>query len=348
MIGVLSPLPAPPKRVLIVKPSALGDVITALPLLRGLRRTHPDAHIAWLVSTTCANILEGDTDLDEIIYFDRKKLGQCWRSPQALAALLGFKRQLRKGNFDWTIDLQGLARSGIFARWTKSPLRAGFADAREGATRFYTHRIETRAKHTVDRNIELARRLGIDATSQDMSLNIQPEAEAFAQKFRAAHALAGLDYIICVPPTRWRTKLYPVRHWRSVAEKLSRRLPVVLLGSSSRAEMKLCSEIAVGLGAGVINAAGQTKLAEMAALIAGSRGVICCDSAAKFIAPAVGVDVITLIGPTRTERTGPYLRGQAIVAEVPCQGCLKKKCRHMTCMQAINPNEVIAAATEML
>ncbi len=348
MINALTPLPEPPKRVLIVKPSSLGDVVTALPVLRGLRRTHPDAHIAWLISTTCSDILKNDPDIDELIYFERKKLGKCWRSPQAFAALLNFKRQLKRGCFDWVIDLQGLARSGIFTSWTKAPLRAGFAGVREGADRFYNRRIEVQAKHTVDRNIELARSLGIDAQPEDMTLSVPPAAEEFVKNFQQTHGLACRDYLICVPPTRWKTKLYPVRYWQRVIADISARLPIVLLGSPAPDEMQLCNKVAKGLGQEVINAAGQTGLAEMVALIAGSRGVICCDSAAKFIAPAVGVDAITLIGPTKVELTGPYLKGKALIGDVACQGCLKKKCSHVTCMQAISPNDVIAAALEML
>lgn len=348
MISAVTPLPVPPKRVLIIKPSSLGDVVTGMPVLRGLRRTHPDAHIAWLISTTCSDILENDPDLDEIIYFERKKLGKCWRSPLALAGLISFKRKLRRGNFDWVIDLQGLARSAIFTGWTKAPLRVGFAGAREGAGRFYNRQVEIKAKHTVDRNIELGRSLGIDSQPEDMSLYIRPEAEEFAKNFRHEHGLTGRDYLICVPPTRWETKLYPIRHWRRVITELSHKLPIVLLGSPSPGEMQLCGEIAEGFDGGVINTAGQTKLTEMVALIANSRGVICCDSAAKFIAPAVGVNAITLIGPTNPELTGPYLKGQALIGDVNCQGCLKKKCPHITCMQSISPDKVVAAAMEML
>ena len=271
MIDTLTPLPAPPKRVLIIKPSSLGDVVTALPVLRGLRRTHPDAHIAWLISTACSDILEGDRDLNELIYFERKKLGKCWRSPQALIALLKFKKTLREGNFDWVIDLQGLARSAIFTNWTKAPLRVGFASAREGASKLYNRRVDVQAIHTVDRNIELARSLGVDAQPEDMTLHVRPEAEEFVRKFRHERSLTGRDFIVCVPPTRWKTKLYPVRHWRRVIAEISQKLPVVLLGSPSPDEMQLCSEVADGFGTEVINAAGETGLAEMVALIAASR-----------------------------------------------------------------------------
>ncbi|MCK4602776.1 MAG: glycosyltransferase family 9 protein, partial [Phycisphaerae bacterium] len=160
------------------------------------------------------------------------------------------------------------------------------------------------------------------------------------------HDLQRGAFIVCVPPTRWPTKRYPVRLWRKVLAKLIERTPIVLLGAPG--ERQYCRAVAEGLPAGVFNLAGQTSIGEMVALIAASAGVICSDSAAKFIAPAVGVDAVTLIGPTRPERTGPYLKGRAIVADVPCQGCLKRRCSHITCMELIAPQDVAQAAEEML
>jgi lipopolysaccharide heptosyltransferase I len=341
-------LPPSPRRVLIVKPSALGDVVTALPVMRALRRTHPETHIAWLVSTTCADILRGEDDIDELIYFERKKLGRAWYSPAAFMGLVALRGKLKTGRFDWVIDLQGLARSGIFTRWTGAKVRAGFADAREGAWAFYNYRLDVRAEHTVDRNIALARELGLDARPADMSLSLDHQARRFAEQFCCDHHLTPGEYLVCVVPTRWNTKLYPVRHWRTVLAGLTTQLPVVLTGSPSPAEMAICREVAQGIGSGLINAAGRTGQAELAAVIRASSGVVCCDSAAKFIAPAVGREALTLIGPTRVERTGPYLTGRALVADVPCQGCLKKYCPHATCMQSISPKDVIATTMQML
>ena len=339
--------PARPDRVLIVKPSALGDVVTAMPVLRGLRRTFgPDVHVAWLVNTTCGDLVAGDSDLSECIPFERSRLGKAWRSASSAAALAGLLKRLRRGRYDWVIDLQGLLRSALLARAAGAPLRAGFADAREGAAWLYTHAISVEAdRHTVDRNIALARALGIDARGEDMTLEVTPAARAFAEAFKAENDLGG-GFVVCVPPTRWATKLYPVRHWRTVVGALARETPVVLTGAPG--DRDLCAAVADGATGAVVNAAGRTDVAQMVALIAASSGVICCDSAAKFIAPAVGVETVTLTGPTRVERTGPYLRGRAVVACVPCQGCLRRRCQHITCMESIDPAAVIAAAGEML
>jgi heptosyltransferase-1/heptosyltransferase-2 len=332
--------------VLIIKPSALGDVVTALPVLRGLKRTFPDCSVSWLVNDNCAEMIAHDSDIDEIILFKRKAMGKAWRSISALGLVLKFLGKLRRSHFDWVLDLQGLLRSGIFTRASGASVRAGFATAREGAAWFYNRRFTPEATHTVDRNIELARHLGIDARSEDMTLQIAAEGRQFADEFLAGNDLKTGEFLVCVPPTRWETKLYPSRHWRRVISAMMKRTTVVLMGGPG--DRDLCQTAMQDTGDGVINLAGQTGIREFVAMIAASAGVICGDSAAALIAPAVGVESIVMIGPTRPERTGPYGGGQAIVSDAPCRGCLQKRCCHIACMQLIDPDEVIAAGRAML
>jgi len=335
-----------PRRVLIVKPSALGDVVTAVPLLRGLKRTFPDVYVSWMLANSCAPLVAHDRDLDEVVPFDRKGLGKWWRSAGGAIRLYSLLRKLRKARYDWVIDLQGLLRSGLFTLATQSPLRVGFARAKEGAWLFYSKRPHIHELHTVARNIELAGELGIFATAADMTLQVSDEGRLFADRFFTDTRLAGRDVVVCVPPTRWQTKQYPSRHWRKVVAGLNEDYPVVLLGGPG--DVELCGQIAEGLGPGVHDLTGRTTVGEMVGMIAAAAGVVCCDSAAKFIAPAVGTDVVTLMGPTRVDRTGPYPIGRAVVAQVPCQGCLKRRCRPAVCMELIDPADVVAAAREML
>lgn len=337
----------PPRRVLIIKPSSLGDIVTATPVLRGLRRSFPQAHIAWLVNSEYAPLLRDDTDLNELILFERGKFRRLRKWPAALADLARLRRQARAGEFDWAIDLQGLLRSGLFAAASGAELRAGFATPREPAARwFYTHPIATISDHTVDRNVELARGLGIDARREDMTLQVSPAAQQSIDSLLRRHGLERRGFAICVPPTRWKTKLYPLRHWRNVIAGLAGQSPVVVLGAGGW-EKRLCDQVSEGLGQGVVNLAGQTGIAEMVALIAAAACVISSDSAAAFIAQAVGVGAVVLLGPTRAERTGPGPGGIPLVAQVPCRGCLKRRCRHVTCMESIAPAEVLAAVEKL-
>lgn len=344
----LGQMPSEPRKILIVKPSSLGDVVSAVPVLRGLRRTFPNSRIAWFISTSCLPLIEHDRDLDDVVLFDRARLGRCWRSWSSAKALLALAADLKKPRYDWVIDLQGLFRSGLFTAATRCPVRVGLADCREPAEFFYTRLVRVNQPHIVDRNIALARQLGADARREDFSLQVQPEAARQVSAILAARGLAAGKFLACVPPTRWSSKRYPVRHWRRVVSELVRDVPVVLLGSPDPQERRLCRQVADGQPPGVIDLSGQTTIAQMVALIAASSGVVCCDSSADFIAPAVGVDVVAVLGPTRAERIGPYLRGTALVSEAPCRGCLRRSCRHNTCMQMIEPAEVIAAARKML
>ena len=340
--------PATPQRVLLIKPSALGDVVTALPVLRGLKRSFPGVHVTWLLRDLYTPLLAHDPDVDEILTYDRKLLGRFWRSRAGYAHVKDLRRRLREGQFDWAIDLQGLARSGYFAKWSHATVRAGFADARELAPRHYTHRVRCAATHTVGRNIELARRLGVDARDEDLSLSISPAGRLFADTMMEELGLAERDFFVLVPPTRWTTKWYPVRRWREVAGNLAAQKPVILLGTA--ADIPACDEIAGGCEE-VVNLAGRTSIDEMVALIARAAAVGCSDSASKFIAQAVGVPPVVLIGPTKVERTGPYpaadVPGAAVLAPVPCRGCLRKHCRHVTCMELIRPGDVVEAILEV-
>ncbi len=336
--------PARPRRILIIKPSSLGDVITAIPVLRGLRRTFPTAHIAWLVNPPLAGILAGEKDLDEVVLFDRRRFGRLARSPAVAAGFVRFCRRLRRRQFDWAIDLQGLFRSGFLARATGARLRAGFANARELAWIFYTHAVPTPAVHTVDRNIALARHLGADARGEDLKLTVTDEARGFVKSFLAENDIGQGRYLVVAPGTRWRNKLYPARNWRRALAELASDAALVLVGAGE--ERRLCEELA---RPGAINLAGRTTPGQLVALIASAAALVCCDSAANLIAPAVGTHFVTLTGPTRPERTGPYgPLGVALAADVACIGCLKRRCRHATCMQLIDPARVVAAVREAL
>ena len=333
-----------PERVLIIKPSALGDVVTALPVLRGLRRSFPEARIDWLVSRSCAPLVAEDDELSGVVPFDRRRFGRMAYDPASAAAFVRFCRALRRARYDWTIDLQGLFRSGFLTAVTRAPVRAGFAAARELAGMFYNHAlpIARTPSHTVDRNIALARSLGVDARPDDYRLCVSDAGRRWAQQFVADR---GGGVIVVAPATRWVTKLYPARHWRVVIDRLARCAPVVLVAGPG--EEHLTAPLTGGDN--VIDLTGQTTLAQLVGLIAEARGLVCCDSAAMNIAAAVDTPQTVLIGPTDPDRTGPYGPTASVVrTSLPCRACLKRKCRHVSCMQTINPARVVAAAAGWL
>lgn len=334
-----------PRSVLIIKPSALGDVATALPVLRGLRRTFGrDVRIDWLLAPGCAPLVAEDPDLDNVLIFDRKRWGTMWFNPFAAWEFVSFCRQLRRSGYDWVIDLQGLFRSGFLTFVSRAAVRGGFSAAREMAWLAYNHRLSAAEApaHTVDRNIALARLLGVDARPEDFRLPVPPSSRDWVEEFVSQH---GSDFVIVAPATRWPTKLYPANHWREVVQQLVRRTQVVLVAGPGE------EHLTAGLAhiEGVINLAGQTTVPQLTALIDAGRGLVSCDSATMNIATALGAPQVTLIGPTEPARTGPYGQAEAVVqAPVPCRMCLKRNCSHIACMELILPVDVLAAVEERI
>ena len=128
-----------PSRVCIIKPSSLGDVIHAMPILAALRERWPAAHLAWVVNRPFQGVLQGHPDLDELIVYNRSGKGL---DPLGITGSVGLLRRLNRARFDLTIDLQGLLRSALMTAATRAKVRVGVADAREGARWFYTDLID--------------------------------------------------------------------------------------------------------------------------------------------------------------------------------------------------------------
>src|SRR5215831_11746737 len=155
-------VPSNPQRILLIKPSAIGDVVHALPILNLLRKRWPASHISWLVTPGCAGLLEGHPQLDEVILFERHRYANFWRKPELMIELFQLTRELRHGKFDLVVDLQGLFRSGWLTYQTRAPIRIGFANAREFAWLGYTHKVpvETMQQHALDRYLSVTDLLG--------------------------------------------------------------------------------------------------------------------------------------------------------------------------------------------
>jgi len=120
-------------KILILKPSSLGDVVLALPVLRLLKRQFPNSQIYWWIDSNLAGLLEGDPDLEGLLRFERQQ----WATPRYWRELLSRIRWMREQAFDWVIDLQGLMRSGVFAWLANGGLTIGLDESREGAPAFY-------------------------------------------------------------------------------------------------------------------------------------------------------------------------------------------------------------------
>lgn len=332
----LIPLPSPPARILIIKPSAIGDVVHALPVLNLVRRRWPAAHVAWLVTPACAGLLDGHPQLDEVIRFERGRFAAGWRSPAAAAGLFRFARELRARAFDLVIDLQGLFRSGWLARQTRAPVRIGFANAREFAPVFYTHRVPVGdvEQHAVDRYLTLAEALGCGRDPVEFRFATDDADRASVSQ------LLGSDepYAVLLPGTNWPTKRWPVEHFAATVAPLRQRFGLRSVIAGAPSDRALAAQIPDSL-----DLTGRTTLRQLVALLERAAVVIANDSGPMHIAAALGRPLVTPYGPTSPVRTGPYHRMDAVIRlDIPCSPCFSRRCSHQSCLRWLMPEAVMS------
>lgn len=331
-----------PDRVCIVKPSALGDVVHALPVLSALRGRWPEASFAWVVNRGLLGLLEGHPALDEVIPFDRPRA-------RSLGASLRFLESLRRRRFDLTIDLQGLFRSGLITRWSGASVRVGRADAREGATRFYTHAIESEAVHAVSRLMSIASAFGAEAS--------EPRSEPVigeAARRSAADALRGLARPIVTfnLGARWMTKRWPPASFAAVARRASTELgaSIVVVGApEDRGLVESFRGALSAVGVESLDLCGRTSLPVLAAVAEGSDLFVSNDTGPLHLAAATGVRTLAVFLCTDPAKTGAFgAKASVVGTKVWCAASCVRTCDRLDCMSEVTPERVYAAAAEAL
>lgn len=289
-------------RILIVKPSSLGDIATALPLLCDIKARFPASRVDWLIQPMFADLVRGHDAVNRVILFDRAKISRCWRSIDGHIEFRGLYRQLRQTPYQLAIDAQGLFRSSLFCRLSGAPQRIGFADAREGATRFYTHRVNIpRGRElAVVRMRHLFSPLGTPSARAEFRMPVQPAAR---EKIRSLLP-AGRRIAVVIPGARWHAKRWSELGYAEIVHRLE-VAGVFVVVTGSPAEKELCQQVAAG-GTAALNLAGNSSLAEMVALIVAADILVGNDSGPLHVAAASGTPLVGLYGPTDPASVGPY------------------------------------------
>lgn len=305
-----------PERILIIKPSALGDIVLALPALSSLRASFPNAQISWLVRSEFAPLIENNKNLTNIIYFDRKLLGKWYYNHKAFAALLRFIKQLRKPKFDLVIDLQGLFRTALFAWLTKSKKRFGMKNAREFAHMFYTHQVPppSDSRHLVDYYTAVVAAAGAKSITTDFNLICPANAKSEIKPLLAAQNIEQCRYAVLVPGSAHVSKCWPAKNFAALTEKLAEEFDLKIIAVGTRREKPMVKEINSTARVPVADFAGTTDIPKLIALLKNAAIVVSNDTGPGHIAAALGVPLVMIFGPTNPARVGPYKRPKTVAA----------------------------------
>ncbi len=342
-----------PQRILIVRTSAIGDVVFASPFAAALRRSHPQAHIAWLVEPGIHELLAADPNIDELILWPKGEWCQLWqqrRWGELFGRVRAFARMLKDKRFDTAIDLQSLLKSGWLTWLTGAPRRIGLG-SREGSQWLMT---EVIPKGGEERRISseylyLAEQLRLDVGEFLPQLHVAEETEARVQALLAEHGLQPRGYAVFAPFTTRPQKHWFEDAWQQLATMVRDELrltPVILGGPADRAT---ADRIVAGTP-GMLSLAGATRLPEAAALIRHAALVIGVDTGLTHMGTAFATPTVALFGSTR-----PYLdtgrrTGRVIWLGLECSPCRRRPTCNgaYTCLRDIHPERVLAEARAAL
>ena len=343
------------ERILIVKPSSMGDIIHVFPALAFLQEKLPNASFDFVVHPAFAGILDyAPVPIRRRILFQRRKLGQVTTFPLALFQLC---RELRRRRYDLVIDFQGLLRSGFCAAVTRHSRVVGFAEPREHMTRvFYDAKIPVPGElHAVERNLRLAAAaIGVEAPADPPRPSSSPLVR-YDEKPLPEDVKP--PYIVMLPGARWHSKCFPPQLFARIAGAVGKEHPelgFLLIGSSAdhpRAET-IMGHLPKQLR--VKDLTGRTTERELVELLHGASAVVCNDTGPMHIAAMLGRPLFAFFGATDPKRTGPWSADAHIYTQpgLSCLGCLRRHCPKQTdgypACQRLDPLPIAAEINRLL
>jgi heptosyltransferase-1 len=350
------PIPAqirPDARILVIRLSAIGDIVFASPLVSALRRAYPKGHIAWLVQPECSALLDHHPDLDETIVCPLGHWRRLWRERRfgELAAGIGALRQtLRLRRFDLALDLQGLIKSGLLTWLSGAPERIGLG-SREGSQWLMTRTLPRGGdpRRIGSEYLYLAQNLGLPTHPFEMAVHYSAADAAFAQEVAALELFSGGYAVLCPFTTRPQKHWFEER-WTALATRLGSDLGLtpVLLGGPS--DQEAAGRIADDAEGHLVNLAGRTSLTEAAALIDGADLLVAVDTGLGHMGIAFGTPSLLLFGSTRPYLDTTRANARVLYHPLPCSPCKRRPTcgGAFTCMREIQVSEVLAAARDLI
>lgn len=363
--------------VLVVKLSAIGDVIHTLPAVDYLKRSLPGCRITWVVEPAARELLSGNPLVDRLVLFDKRSIFADG-TIAAMPRLEEFRRQLSTYKYDAAIDFQGLFKSSGIACLSGARHRIGFARTRECADWLLTDKLDVgdyfgHATHVVDLNLSLARFaariLFRDLSTSTASDSVRfplPEPDSSVEK-RILELLSAHDQTaakdqsqlcVLIPGTTWVTKIWPEERWielgKFICDRLHMRLAIIGGAGEREVNERIAREIqkSVQSSSLIVDITGKTSLTDLISLFNQSHLVVGGDTGPLHLAAATQKPrVIGIYGSTPAGRNGPYGRLCHVVSlDLACQPCFSKTCRIQTlaCLKDLSVEVVFGAIEEAL
>ncbi|MBN1571734.1 MAG: glycosyltransferase family 9 protein [Deltaproteobacteria bacterium] len=346
--------------ILIIRLSAIGDVIRVLPSLGLLRKRFPMAKISWVVEEAASDILGGMGEIDEIIVFPKKrilrKLGRPWTFFGAVGEFVKFSKELRRSSFDVALDYHGLLKSGLISFFSGAPVRLGFA---KGFSKELNHLFNNRKiklpvpkLSRITRNLLLTEGLtGVDGVPE-IHIGTTPEDRKVVDIIEAEYLSGERPRIVVHPSTSPRTpyKRWGAERYAALSDILVSRLKAEVIITFGPGEEDTAREVRDGMKHGATILDRPMRLRELAELYRRSDVYVGGDTGPMHIASFVGTPVVAIFGPTDPIENEPYVKTPFVMIRRPtdCSPCRKKGCTRGDCFEGITPEEVADEVIRLL
>jgi lipopolysaccharide heptosyltransferase II len=331
------PATAPAASILIILMGSLGDVARGLCLVSHIKTNLPQSRVSWLVEPKWSEFVRLNRQIDRMIIFKR-----AWR----LSAVWQLYKDLGQEQFDITLDVQRIFKSGFFSLLSGANRRIGFhrRNAKEFNWIFNNEHIGYFSDDLpkIQHYLKFTEYLGLPKPD-----NLDFGISSLSVKERAPGVIAELNqpFIAVVLGTSWETKDWHYEGYLGLIQQIltDPTLKVVLLGDDSQTTLAASLTANINIP-GVIDLVGQTSLPQLAAVLKAAAVGVGPDSGPGHVAAAVKTPFVTLFGPTSPQRTAPFGCEQLVVeAKLNCAPCYKKRCPDLNkqCMHSIHPDAVM-------
>jgi heptosyltransferase-1 len=344
--------------ILIVKLSAIGDVIHTLPALNAVRNYCPEANITWLVEEDAASLVIGHRALNRVIVSKRKRWLKALRSLSLLSTIKevhGFIKVLRDTRYDMILDFQALLKSGILIALARGQRKIGFGKGLEHMEHSYIFLNERIPAvdmeiHALTRGMMLLNAIGIPTNEVEYKLPVSNDDWEKVDELIKRHGLIGVKILIAINPVaKWESKLWPKERFARLADMIIDKYDARIVFTGGPEDRPTIQDVMSAMKRRALNLAGQTTLKMLAALYEKTALVISTDTGPMHLAAAMGTPVVAIFGPTAPWRTGPYGSGHRVVrADSECSPCFKRQCETIDCMHQISVDQVFDAVSKII
>jgi predicted lipopolysaccharide heptosyltransferase III len=328
--------PSKIKHILVINLAFMGDVVLSTPVIRELQATYPQAAIDMMVTPAVASAAQGNPYVRQVICYDKRGSHKKFRN---LWALL---QGLRQEKYDLVVSMNFALRGAALAWAIGATYRLGYDTQKAGF--FLTHRADpdrSVVKKETQHHLDLLQAIGIVSDNTSLEFQIpQAAEESLVKKYQGR---TPRSLIVICPFGRYALKNWQIDKYVTVIKVLSEQTECVLIGGAE--ERGQLATLQAEVGADVTVLAGNLSLTEVAALLKKAKLLLTVDTGPLHLAAAVGTPIVALFGPTDHRKWGPEGRQDRIFYhQTECWPCGKRECNHQSCLDKIEPQQVIEAA----